>query len=313
MNKKNLICIPFAYKDGMNSGVNISGGGKKLEIYLKNASVALVSAKQFNSDCDVAFATNLKEKELPNEFLKILREWDIQVLEIPYNEFEFPGDYTWSLAFYKLCVLKRISEMKYMSVCYLDTDVYIQGNFEAIWRECEQNVMLYDINHGLNTDDYISLCDEVEEFYGNRKLITHYGGEFFAASSSNAKEFVNVCEQVYSKMLEKDFRTTKGDEFILSVAAENMKASIKNAGAYVYRFWTGASFRLVSTCYEYNRIIVLHLPAEKEHGMLKMYDHYIRRGIVPSDKNAWRIFRLSKMPLADQGKRVLRNTVLKKV
>lgn len=312
MNKKNLICIPFAYKDGMNSGVNISGG-KKLEIYLKNASVALVSAKQFNSDCDVAFATNLKEKELPNEFLKILREWDIQVLEIPYNEFEFPGDYTWSLAFYKLCVLKRISEMKYMSVCYLDTDVYIQGNFEAIWRECEQNVMLYDINHGLNTDDYISLCDEVEEFYGNRKLITHYGGEFFAASSSNAKEFVNVCEQDYSKMLEKDFRTTKGDEFILSVAAENMKASIKNAGAYVYRFWTGASFRLVSTCYEYNRIIVLHLPAEKEHGMLKMYDHYIRRGIVPSDKNAWRIFRLSKMPLADQGKRVLRNTVLKKV
>lgn len=312
MNKKNLICIPFAYKDGMNSGVNISGG-KKLEIYLKNASVALVSAKQFNSDCDVAFATNLKEKELPNEFLKILREWDIQVLEIPYNEFEFPGDYTWSLAFYKLCVLKRISEMKYMSVCYLDTDVYIQGNFEAIWRECEQNVMLYDINHGLNTDDYISLCDEVEEFYGNRKLITHYGGEFFAASSSNAKEFVNVCEQVYSKMLEKDFRTTKGDEFILSVAAENMKASIKNAGAYVYRFWTGASFRLVSTCYEYNRIIVLHLPAENEHGMLKMYDHYIRRGIVPSDKNAWRIFRLSKMPLADQGKRVLRNTVLKKV
>lgn len=312
MNKKNLICIPFAYKDGMNSGVNISGG-KKLEIYLKNASVALVSAKQFNSDCDVAFATNLKEKELPNEFLKILREWDIQVLEIPYNEFEFPGDYTWSLAFYKLCVLKKISEMKYMSVCYLDTDVYIQGNFEAIWRECEQNVMLYDINHGLNTDDYISLCDEVEEFYGNRKLITHYGGEFFAASSSNAKEFVNVCEQVYSKMLEKDFRTTKGDEFILSVAAENMKASIKNAGAYVYRFWTGASFRLVSTCYEYNRIIVLHLPAEKEHGMLKMYDHYIRRGIVPSDKNAWRIFRLSKMPLADQGKRVLRNTVLKKV
>ena len=237
--------------------------------------------------------------------MKILREWDIQVLEIPYNEFEFPGDYTWSLAFYKLCVLKRISEMKYMSVCYLDTDVYIQGNFEAIWRECEQNVMLYDINHGLNTDDYISLCDEVEEFYGNRKLITHYGGEFFAASSSNAKEFVNVCEQVYSKMLEKDFRTTKGDEFILSVAAENMKASIKNAGAYVYRFWTGASFRLVSTCYEYNRIIVLHLPAEKEHGMLKMYDHYIRRGIVPSDKNAWRI--------ADQGKRVLRNTVLKNV
>lgn len=28
MDKKNLICIPFAYKEGMNSGVNISGGQK---------------------------------------------------------------------------------------------------------------------------------------------------------------------------------------------------------------------------------------------------------------------------------------------
>lgn len=27
----NLICIPFAYKEGMNSGVNISGRGGKIK------------------------------------------------------------------------------------------------------------------------------------------------------------------------------------------------------------------------------------------------------------------------------------------
>ena len=37
--------------------------------------------------------------------------------------------------------------MKYESICYMDTDVYIQGSFDAIWTECRQNIMLYDINH----------------------------------------------------------------------------------------------------------------------------------------------------------------------
>lgn len=112
-------------------------------------------------------------------------------------------------------------------------------------------------------------------------------------------------------MIEENFVTTKGDEFILSIAADNLKASVKNAGAYIYRFWTGASFRLISTCYEYNRITILHLPAEKEHGMIKMYDRYVQKGIIPTDKKAWSIFRLNKMPLIDQAKMVLRNKVLK--
>lgn len=288
-----------------------SGGGQKLGIYLKNAGVALVSAKHYNPNCDVAFATNLNKAELPNDFLNLLKNWKIQILEIPYDKFQFPGNYTWSLAFYKLCVMKRISEMNYEAVCYLDTDVYIQGSFESIWNECEQNIMLYDINHGLNTHDYISLCDEVERFCGKKKYITHYGGEFFAASSKNAKSFSKMCEQVYTGMVEKAFMTTKGDEFILSIAADNMKVSVKNAGAYIYRFWTGASFRLVSTCYEYNRITILHLPAEKEHGMLKMYDCYIQKGVIPNDKKVWKMFRLNRRPFVDQMKLILRNMILR--
>lgn len=48
----NLICIPFAYEENMNSGVNVSIKGKgKIEIYLKNACVALISAKYYNGCC----------------------------------------------------------------------------------------------------------------------------------------------------------------------------------------------------------------------------------------------------------------------
>ena len=59
---------------------------------------------------------------------------------------------------------------------------------------------------------------------------------FFAASAENAKAFVDTCEQVYYEMLQKNFITTKGDEFILSLAANEMRESIKNAGAYILSF-----------------------------------------------------------------------------
>ena len=148
----NLICIPFAYEENMNSGVNVSIKGKgKIEIYLKNACVALISAKYYNPDSDVALVTNFGRWNIPEEFLSIFDKWEIKVMEIPFDQFRFQGSYTWALAFYKLCVLKKLSCMKYESICYMDTDVYIQGSFDAIWTECRQNIMLYDINHGLNT------------------------------------------------------------------------------------------------------------------------------------------------------------------
>lgn len=93
-------------------------------------------------------------------------------------------------------------------------------------------------------------------------------------------------------MIRKKFQTSKGDEFIVSLAADEMSECIKNAGAYIYRFWTGATFRLVSTCYEYNKVLILHLPAEKEKGMLRLYSNYIRKGRVPSEQKVWKICRL---------------------
>lgn len=72
--------------------------------------------------------------------------------------------------------------------------------------------------------------------------------------------FMSECQQVYAQMTKADFKTTHGDEFIISLAA--VKFNVKNAGAYIYRFWTG-SFRLISTCYKYNPVTILHVPAEK--------------------------------------------------
>ena len=308
--KKRLICIPFAYEKNMKTGANVSDIENSLSLYIYNSCVALITAKHYNQDCDVAFATNLDLNQLPRECKKLLNQNHIKIFQIPFDSFRFTGDMKWSLAFYKLCVLKYLAQNgEYDAICYMDTDVYVQGSFDAIWEECKENILLYDINHGLNTKDYVILCEEIKQFFGRKKLITHYGGEFLAASRNELIAFSEACKEIYMQMQRASFMTTKGDEFIISLAADKMKHKIKNAAPYIYRFWTGASFRLISTCYKYNRITVLHVPDEKEKGMLCLYRKYISKGIVPKDQVAWRILRLKRLSMLDYIKLIAKNVL----
>lgn len=59
------------------------------------------------------------------------------------------------------------------------------------------------------------------------------------------------------------------------------------------------AFRLISTCYEYNKILILHLPAEKERGMIRLYSDYIEKGKLLSEKRVWKICRLKHRSFED--------------
>lgn len=310
MTGKCIICIPFAHRKNANTGVNIDAKSS-VQTYFKNASVALCSAKCYNPECDVALITNLMQDEIPFEYRNLLEKADISILHVPYDEFLFPDKYLWSLAFYKLCVLKYLTTTDYEAVCYMDTDIYIQGSFENIWEECKEHILLYDINHGLGTKDYQMLCDEMKTFTGKKIFPTHYGGEFFAASLELANVFCEECENVYKRMIMTSFVTTKGDEFILSLAAYSLRNMVKNSGAYVFRFWTSASFRYVSTCYKHNRIVVLHVPSEKEKGIVSIYNKYVSRGKIPDDKSCWRLLRLTRITLDDKIRYIAKKILMK--
>lgn len=270
--------IPYANLTNMRGGVNI-GNENRFNVYMKNCCVALLSAKKYNNDSDVALVTNTN---IPNEYEKILAQNQISVIHVDFDTFKFSEDYKWGLAFYKLCALKYIVDnYDYDYISYVDSDVYIQQSFDSVFKECEHSILLYDINHGLQVKDYRLFLKDYYTFSGSEKTITHYGGEFFAASRENAKIFIQTCYEIYLKMLEKDFSTDFGDEFIISQAADKHRSLTKNAGAYIFRFWTG-DFRLVSTCYKYNPITVIHVPDEKNSGMLKLYDYYTKTGKLPS-------------------------------
>ena len=75
-------------------------------------------------------------------------------------------------------------------------------------------------------------------------------------------------------MLEKSVTTSHGDEFIISLAAQAYNNVILDARNYVSRVWTG-TYRYIPDNYSF--VTVLHLPAEKEYGIIRLFKKYIAR------------------------------------
>lgn len=303
---KGLIIIPYAY--GGKTGVNIQKIENQQEIYLKNICVAAISAKQnAGSDADVVVVSNI---DIPEPYLQILQTKGICVDSCPFDKFNF-GHVTksgknvrWQLAYYKLCALAHcLNKYKYDLYCFLDTDVFIQRTFDKIWLDARHNIMLYDVNTPV--DGYI--VSEINQFLGIDKPLTHYGGEFFAASADLTRKFVSECYKIYMEMIEADFVSDNGDEFITSIAAFRLKIDVKNAGAYIRRYWTG-SWRLVCNDYDKSNIVVLHVPAEKEQGIIRIFDRFIKIGKVPIKEQVWSILHLRRTSL-----RVAIGCILRKV
>ncbi|MEE1032108.1 MAG: hypothetical protein U0L12_08215 [Ruminococcus sp.] len=297
---KNLFFVPFAFDNSKMTGINISHNA--FTTYLQNLTVSLISAKRATPNIDVALVSNMA---IPKEYEQLLSENGILIFIEPFDSFVFDNNYLWCLAFYKLCALEKVVfNYDYDNYIYTDADVFVQKSLDKVFLELRDNILLYDINHSLFIKDYTIIVDEFNKF-GINSYITHYGGEFFGASRENAIKFVTQCKIIYNKMLSEKFITTKGDEFILSIAAYKMKDIIKNAGGYIYRFWTG-SFYLVSTCYKYNEVAILHLPDQKQKGMIKIYNTLVKTNRFPTKEKIYRICGLKRQPIKSRVKNIIK-------
>lgn len=206
-----------------------------------------------------------------------------------FDLFRFPNDYKWCLAFYKLCAIYHMAhEMSYEYYAYLDADIYVHSSFDQIFEECKDHILLYDTNQGLQVKSYCLFLKQIKDYFPKERMLTRYGGEFFAGNREQTLSFSETCLTIFNDMYTRSIETDYGDEFILALAAEKNKKMVKNAGGYVFRFWTGA-FRQVSTNYKYAPVVVFHVPAEKNRGMIVLYNRYIARGMIPKESILFRI------------------------
>ena len=47
-----------------------------------------------------------------------------------------------------------------------------------------------------------------------------------------------------------------------------------------------------------NQVTVLHVPAEKERGMLRIYEKYIIKNKTPANKTVYKTLRIDRIPLS---------------
>lgn len=287
----NLIFNALAIDDKARGSTNVSDIFLKSDGYIKNSVVSLFSAKQNNPECECALILNF---EINKHYHELFEEFNIKIFYVPFDKFYFSKNYNWSLAFYKLCALDYVvNNLNYDNYCLLDTDTVSIDAFDNIWKECEHNILLFDIQHSLDIQQAITMNQEYKNLNQIHTYLTNYGGEFIAGSKEKLSYFLERSKLYYHKMLSSNFKTKHGDEFIIACVAEetDIKNKIKNANAYINRFWT-RNFYLISTNYIYNPICVLHLTDEKNSGIICLYNYIDKNRTLPKKNKIFKILNL---------------------
>ncbi len=294
---KNLICCAFAFKEGFQTSMQtIKAAGQDMtQMYLKNIFVALTSAKLHNPNDDVCLVTNCK---LPKEWSARLQEQHILIKEVPFTSFEIPPEFPWALAFYKLCALQAMvcQKEQYDHILLMDADTYTTHSYNELWEEADYGVLLFPVGHSFHHSDREIIRRDFERYFPKEAKeynIVHYGGEFVAGSPKHLKRYLEICHLIYDKVKAAGYQMEPhaGDETIWSIAAAlaRTELAVTEAGAYLYRFWTG-EFYLVSTVTVSNPVCIWHIPNEKETGFLRIYEYYQKHKAFPSIQLSMKMF-----------------------
>lgn len=287
----NLILNAFAFKEDYGSSMQLNNRSDdaKLRTYMKNMVVSLVSCKLKNP-CDTVCLATTSEPASP--YKEMLEKAGVVIRIIPFDKFLMPKDFPWSLAFYKLCVLDTlIKEGGFENLLLMDTDTITMDSFEDLWQEAAHGLMLYPVNHTYSHKDRMIIKEAYNSLYPDGKdNMVHYGGEFICGNREALSQLMEYCSSIYEDVKKSEFNIPKnsGDEVILSMAAALYvkKAPVITAGAYIFRYWTENGFYLVATNTVSNPVCVWHMPAEKDTGVILLYNYYCKHGVFPEREKA---------------------------
>lgn len=267
-------------------------------IYLRNSFCSLFTARQHNPDADILL---IHTQSFDPAYEKNFINAGIELMRVPFSTFRVPETFKWKAAYYKLDALQWLSR-HYEQVLMLDTDTVCVAPAQDIWEEAADRVLLYETGHRISFPRRRAINEFGELITGAPSRCPHYGGEAIAGSAPALDRFLAHCLEIHEAMKAHwDYfadRDPSGDELIKSLAAGRMPESIGTMNPYVERYWTDPfGFNLVSTNYKFNPVDIWHLPAEKQRGMLELYDILTRPGVFPSRAELARIVHLELPPL----------------
>lgn len=253
--------------------------------YVNQAIVALNGVKS----SEKLLVTNIEF--FTDKYKKIFIDNSIKVIYKKFDDFVFPDNVPWKLAYYKLCALKYVVDnCDYEAIINVDTDVLFIRDEVKIFNEFDDRIMLYYLPYSSFHQDRKQFLNELIKFYNLDSKINYFGGEFIGGKIESLKKYLDECHKIYENMKRNNFYSMRGDEFILSLAAHKFELIFSNP--YIDRYWTGRNYE-VSTNYYYSEIVILHMPNEKNNGFEKAFK-LIEKNKFISLKKFVKIFHLPK-------------------
>ena len=306
----NVIVNAFAFKEdyGQSNQIGNKTDAEKMATYMKNIVVSLVSAKRNNPEDEVMLVTN---REIENPYSNILTSNNIKINVVPFEKYVMPKRFMWALAFYKLNVLEYLAtETDYEKILMIDNDTYCSRAFDDIWKEADHGIIMCPVNHTYSHPERDKIRQDYYNLYPDEKNnLVHYGGEFWCGTRERLVAFMELCKEVYDRIVESDYKVIDniGDETISSIAAIHYKQRepIFECGAYLFRYWTEKRFYLAATNWSANPVCIWHVPSEKDRGMILLYNYIVKKGDLPT------VDRAAKTLALPQAKRPLNILTLK--
>lgn len=277
---RNIVIVPYCDAANAVSGANIVNYENRKETYMKNLCIALISAADHNgNDTDVCLVTDTMPEK---KYADLITASGAKIIIVKYDMFRFSADYPWSLAYYKLCALYHIvHEAQYENYCIMDTDVMAINEMAPVWDACDNFAILsYSVLEDFYANKYREFLLGIQAFQGLSVNVDRFSGSFIAFSSSHAKVYSETALEVFNEMIEKQYVTPYGDEFIEAVTFKRMSADVTDFKEYTKQFWTDSKHSITGRFSD--SLVLIHLPNEKERGMIKLFDSYYSKGKKPS-------------------------------
>jgi hypothetical protein len=261
------------------------------DIYWRCVALFFASSVRHNPEASHKLFTTVSSVPDIGDFStsQFLKSLNVEVIQVPFTYLPPPGYYgAWRNQFYILDIIKYLDSQGAPDEQYviLDSDCVFTASIQPLSQDLSlKGLLALDLNlpldediNGLTQRDMKQIFEELGQPCPS-EAAKYYGGEFFAATSAVVHQLAGEIEPLWEAGLAR-FEAGKPkfneEAHFLSYLYAKLGYTDTVASRYIGRIWTGLKYR--NTCPENFDLMIWHVPAEKKHGIKRLFPQVIRPG-----------------------------------
>ncbi|MGI4788523.1 MAG: hypothetical protein ACRYFS_06690 [Janthinobacterium lividum] len=261
------------------------------DIYWRCVALFFASSVRHNPDAVHKLFTTVASVPNVGNFStsQFLTQLGVEVVQVPFVHLPPLGYYgSWRNQFYILDIINYLDRCGAPDEQYviLDSDCVFTGSIQPLSEDLSQRGLLamdldlpLDQNiNGITQRDMKQIFEDLGQPCSS-EAAKYYGGEFFAATTEVIHQLAREVEPLWEIGLAR-FQQGKlkfnEEAHFLSYLYAKLGYAEPTGNPYIGRIWTGLKF--CNTSPKDFDLIIWHVPAEKKHGIRRLFQQVIRPG-----------------------------------